>query len=227
MAKANRYGIFDDAKQAYQHLYGRYVTMRDKVGRVTQVFDDPALPKCQLYLVYKKYGIGDPPVEPDKVDIDNEVFDDFRFDSMGWINHDRGAILMELVPIRQTRHGYGDENVELNGFDKNGGPWISRPDDVYLPELLFSDGFKEMLKGEYPTFDETIRAVLNFPHMQVALSRSYAVQTDVDGYTWCWRGGSRIGMVVDPETIKLGRRYNYLREELRESLVFGEGVKLL
>ncbi len=68
---------------------------------------------------------------------------------------------------------------------------------------------------------------LGFPQMQVALSRVYAVQTDLDGYTWFWRGGNRIGMVADPQTIRLGRRYNYLREELRESLIFGEGVNLL
>jgi len=229
MPKANRYGKFEDARQAQQHLYNRYVIHNKRFGLVSQVLDKIPMPdepaKCILRIYFEPYNAMSQR-EYEEVNIADEGFNDFRFDPLGWINHDTGAVLMELLPIRQTKHGYGAENIEFFTFAKNGSGWLDHP-DLALVDLLHSEGAREMLRGEYPLFAETVPIVLGEPGFQAALSRLYAVQTDMDGYTWLWRGSSRIALVIDDQHLRLGKRYQYLREEISECGVFGEGVIVL
>lgn len=231
MPKANkdRYGKFEDARQAQQHLYQRYVVYNGKFVQIYQIADRLPVPDEPAACLASVYTEPYDPVKPrvlEHIPLNDEGFNDFKFDPLGWINHDTGAILMELLPIRQTKHGYGPENVEYYGFARNGNDaWLGRP-EVQLPDLLFSEGAREMLRNEYPLYVETTPIILGNPGFSAAVSRRYAVQTDADGYSWLWRGASRVGLIVDKNTVRLGKRYQYLREELGESDIFA-GVIVL
>ncbi len=230
MVKVNEWEPFTDAAQAGQHLANRFV-----------VFEEDGLPKRMIYVsrlwhpephnpgreaagaLYNDVsGAGQNPIP-----LKHPGFNSFRFDPLGWINYDTGAILASVIPIRQTRRGYGEENVEMWEFCKNVPDIRQVSDDIDLQQLMYSDGMNEMLRNEYPTIANAAREVFGQPDVNVAVSRSLAIQSDKDGYTWLWRCAERVGMFADRETVRLSRRFDYLREELLETDMFNfDGVRL-
>ena len=227
--KKHPWGVFTDRQQADQHILSRYVIYTPpggtprivSIGRIVNPDNEHKVARVQFNRHDGGYG-----QMPEFYDIDDPGFNSFRFDPLGWLNHDMGAVLAELVPIRQTRRGYGNENVELWWFGKVIGLEQPDRDELHLDTVLKSDGFNEMLRDEYPSLNEALPAVFGNAGMSIATSRKLVVQVDVDGYTWLWRGCEKVAMFSDRETCNLGNRYEYLREELLDTLQYNDGVWL-
>lgn len=209
------WGVFTDIQQAHQHLFNRYVLYGDEMLLVSKLSADQetGLAICQQLgkSDYIKKAITDP------------KFNGFKYDPLGWMNADEGARLLALLPIRQTHRGYGDENIRGWGMQNRG--WLDRPAGFDLRTTLKSDGFGEMIRGDYPKFREAAVECLNTPAIGMAIDRNYAVQSDEDNNSWLWSGADRVGYILSPQQIKLGRRFGYLREQIQECGLF-EGVWL-
>lgn len=227
--KKHPWGPFTDRAQAATHIEGRYFVYTPpgehprivSIGQIVNPDHEHKVGRVRFNRPDGGFG-----QLPDYYDIDDPGFNSFRFDPLGWLNHDMGAVLAELLPIRQTRRGYGNENVDLWWFGKGDGLRQPERDELNLFSVLRSEGFNEMLRDEYPSLNEALPAVFGNEGMSIAISRRLAVQVDVDGYSWLWRGGEKIAMFGDRETCNLGKRYEYLREELLDTLLFNEGVWL-
>jgi hypothetical protein len=214
MAK-HPYGIFEDMDQALQHIRYRMVIYNGHAYNVTSIHmpipdDENAAARV---IMNDKLGMRQ------EVDIDDPGFNHFRFDPMGWINHSDGAVLADIRPIRQTRRGYGDENVvmwELSQF----GEGLDRHQNLTVSDLLYDEGFSEMLAGDYPTIPDTAAILLGQPKVAIAVSREYLLEASEDGYLWLWRKDYRVGLFSDPHAVQLGRRFKYLKEEIEENPIF-------
>lgn len=229
---AGTFGIFEDYDQAQTHIGGRLVTFNGvgrKVGRILLPENPGDKAKVELrnpvagmLLARGQQPIAD--LEPVIVAIDDAGFDAFRFNPLGWSNLEDGATLLELKPIRQTRRGYGDENVGVYRFPDNMNGWIERPDNVFVPGIFREEGFNEMLAGQYPSFEDAVTMLLANEGMAVAISSLLCVQSDNDGHVWLWRYGDRIGYIADVLTVRLGKRWRFLQEELQEGGTIPNGV---
>lgn len=226
------FGIFEDFDQAQTHINGRLVTFNNVGKKVSRILlpENPG-DKARVELKHPAAGMilkrGNAPVvdnAPVIVDIDDAGFDSFRFNPLGWSNLEDGATLLELRPIRQTRRGYGDENVGVYRFPDNHNGWIERPDNVFVPGLFAEEGFNEMLGGIYPTFEDAVATLLVTEGAAVAVSPLLCIQSDQDGHVWLWRYGDRIGYVPDAITVRLGKRWRFLQEELQECGTIPNGV---
>lgn len=232
---AGTWGIFEDWDQAQTHIGHRLVTFNG-IGRMVSRVLAPENPgdRGKVELKDPCAGMviarGQPPVVdpegPILVDIDDPGFDSFRFNPLGWCNMEDGATLMELKPIRQTRRGYGDENVGVYTFPDNHNGWIERPDNVFVNGLFREDGFAEMLAGSYPTYEDSVATLLQTEGAAVAISPLLCIQSDADGHVWLWRYGDRIGYVPDAITVRLGKRWRFLKEELQECGTIPNGVMI-
>lgn len=228
------FGIFTDFDQMKTHIGGRLVIFNG-IGRKVRQVNYPAGPdaKATVMLGSPVHGMilarGQQPVndlEPITVDVDDPGFNSFRFNSLGWANLEDGATLLELKPIRQTRRGYGDENVGVYRFPDNQQGWIERPDNVFIPGLFAEEGFAEMLAGQYPAFNDAAELLLATEGVAVAISPLLCMQSDNDGHVWLWRYGDRIAYIPDPLTVRLGKRWRFLQEELQESGSIPNGVQV-
>lgn len=213
--KPHPWGIFTDHAQANQHLACRMVIYDGRMLYVKQVLNlAPGQEKGKLICNKPSGG------NRVELDVDDPLFNRFRFDPLGWINSENGAVLAYLRPIRQTHRGYGEENVGLLGIRQG---YMDRPDDVRVYDLFSEPGCEEMLRNEYPVFDDVAKELLVREGMGIAISRQYALSSDSDGYVWLWVDGQRVALISDPLTVALGKRFGYLREQLQECGLF-EGV---
>lgn len=211
------WGIFTDYDQASQHLYGRYVRFDDSfayVDNINRPLENAGKGKICIVKSDNTKEIAD---------VDDERFHRYTYDPLGWVNTDHGAKLVGFRPIRQTRRGYGAENVQCYSFPRDGQAWLEPEMDLDLRSIFYSKGAKEMIRGEYPSFAAVIEQAFAMPMLSVAIDRLYTVQADNDGYVWLWYMDNRIGYVVDPNTVLFGRRWGFLREQIEESNLF-DGV---
>lgn len=220
------YGPFTDKAQAVQHIYGRTVIYGNRAVAITQVGSAPL--KGAAKVSVRTYN--EAPEFVTTLSIEDPLFNKFRFDPLGWVNHAAGAIFAELLPIRQTKRGYGEENVKLWGFTDgrhgNRGYGLNAPENTNYVDLMYSDGFKEMLRGEYPSVSDVYVELKGSIKRAIALSRRFLMETDEEGYVWLWRDADKIGMMLDSDIVQLSKRAFYFREEMQAVACF-KGMEIL
>jgi hypothetical protein len=215
--KLHPWGVFTDYEQAMQHIGGRMVIFEKEAWLVSSVAIDGRANLVDPWTREMRQPEG-------RIPVDDPGFNGFKFDSFGWVNLNQGAMLVELLPIRQTRRGYGDENLRISGFDGMRGAYLDRAGDVEVLQVMRQPGFGEMLREEYPPFTDASVEVHNHDRLSIAVSKALSVQSDVDGYAWLWRYADRIASMPDLSVIQLGKRWSFLKEELQECASIPEGV---
>jgi hypothetical protein len=111
----------------------------------------------------------------------------------------------ERIPSRQRRQG-------LSGDTCNA---VSLVSGLRIPwnELYISDGFNEMVRGEYPSFDEAFQRLI--PSSSIAVARDFAVRMSEGGYTFLYYKRDEVGMFVR-DNLYLRSDRQYLSEMIIE-----------
>lgn len=136
----------------------------------------------------------------------------FNYNLGYWNFANREALYVVRVPARQQRQGICDEN--LNVVTKDG---LRRTRDY--GRVSNCAQFIDMLKGEYPTFEEARRRLMAREAVSVAVSRdiAYRYDEDLEFYTLEYRG--RTVAHGDIDRINLPTKFSYLREQLEQNKI--------
>lgn len=152
--------------------------------------------------------------------INSPKFNRFRPFELGNMNLLASGVIypyrLERVPVRTRTQGTTQTNTRLNPLF----PELRNP-NFGFNSLLYNEGFVEMCRGVYPTWDEYIETGIP----SCALSRDIAIRLSEDtGLRFLKYKELYAGIVTEKGVVALYPKYNYLREAIEELKVFS-GVK--
>lgn len=104
-----------------------------------------------------------------------------------FVNGHRHSLWCTRTPVRRMQQGLIDGNFTATAI----GPQAMR---FNLEQLRPTDAFVEMIRGEYPSFDVALAALV--PDSSIAVTRSYALLMSAEGYTTLYEGRDPLGLVM-------------------------------
>ena len=126
---------------------------------------------------------------------------------LGYVNSPKGAFYCSRMPNRVQKQGLCGENFTAK---TNNGTVIS------FQTFLSCEESVAMVKGEYPTFDQALKALAKCP--AVAFDREFCLVKDEvfpELITYLYHKGAKIGM-FNKEELSLGQKFKCLKEQLQE-----------
>jgi hypothetical protein len=138
--------------------------------------------------------------------ISSKHFDIAPF-KLGYVNSPKGAFYCSRMPNRIQKQGLCGENFTAK---TNNGIVIS------FQTFLSCEESVAMVKGEYPTFDQALKALAKCP--AVAFDREFCLVKDEvfpELITYLYHKGTKVGM-FNKEELSLGQKFKCLKEQLQE-----------
>lgn len=150
--------------------------------------------------------------------MNSPAFNKFRPFDLGMANINGSAYFIERAPQRHTQQGLTNSMLSMSPVGSNN---ISK-----VRPSVVSDYMKDCIKGVYPSFNESLAAVLD-PDIQntsVAFSREFAIvlgaaETPFLSYQTNICGLIAKGLGNDVVTT-LGRKYHHLKEKIEGLGIF-------
>lgn len=148
--------------------------------------------------------------------INSPKFNRFRPFELGNMNLLSGGVIypyrLERIPVRTRIQGTTGTNTRLNPLF----PELRNP-NFNFNSLLYNEGFVEMCRGIYPTWNEYIETGIP----SCALGRDIAVRlSESTGLRFLKYKELYVGVVTEKGVVVLYPKFNYLREAIEELLVF-------
>lgn len=131
---------------------------------------------------------------------------------MGYFNYKGRAYFASRAPVRQYKQGLTGKTCSIKGIK-------GRPaDDINFDMMIKTDGFADMVAGNYPTFAEIGELLGDEEQSSVAISRSFAFEIDHDlDSLFLLHKGVRCGLALrDDKALRIPEKYRFLREEMEE-----------
>ena len=146
-----------------------------------------------------------------EVRVSDPLFKNFRTPPLGFVNYfeqrDQTHVSwVERVPARRMHQGLNDGNTHITSL---GIRAIRTP----MTQVQSSEAFKEMIVGEYPTFEEVVDLLV--PESSIAFDREYALFMSNEGYVTIYHKRDPLGLVMNG-VIHLRADRFYAREALVE-----------
>jgi hypothetical protein len=120
--------------------------------------------------------------------VDNPEFNKFKPIPLGFINaFELGSqtYFAQRIPMRQSRQGLSSQSFTATALDGS--------NRLGLDHLRISEGFREMVAGVYPTFDEAVTMLI--PGSSIAVSREFALAKSNGGYVTLYYKKEEVGFV--------------------------------
>jgi len=140
--------------------------------------------------------------------ISSKHFDIAPF-KLGYVNRPgHGAFYCTRLPNRVQKQGLCAENFSAK--DNYGAV-------VNFPAFLACKETVDMVKGNYPSFDQAVRALDK--ELSVAFTRDFCLMKDdvIADLIFLYHKGSKVGMYTrNGKEVMLGKKFNCLRESLQE-----------
>lgn len=155
-----------------------------------------------------------------QININDAAFNKFRTPKLGYFNYfedNKNCAYVSRVPARNQRQGMSGNNLsiiktgEYQVIENRWHTWIA------------SDGFSEMISGQYPSLEEVVEAIS--PGCTIAIDNEYAVSADSLKRLTLWWRKKAIGD-VNVERVLLTREFEYLREAIIEAPFLPNVVEL-
>lgn len=172
------------------------VDVEDK-AEIARVFYQP-LPYNQRNKAIRKY-------------LSSKKFDLAPF-KMGYMNHGGEAIFVSRLPVRQNRQGLSQGTTVFKDIRGRNA------EQMNFAAMLSAPGFVEMVHGKYPSFKDAGTLLADKESSSVAISRSFAfaIDNDLDALLLLHRG-QKCGIAPrGDDSIKLPKKFHFLREEMEE-----------
>jgi hypothetical protein len=131
---------------------------------------------------------------------------------MGYMNHGGEAIFVSRIPIRQNRQGLSQGATLFKDIRGRNA------ENINFSHMIQSPGFVEMVQGKYPSFKDAGALLADKESSSVAISRSFAfaIDNDLDALLLLHRG-QKCGIAMrGDDSIKLPKKFHFLREEMEE-----------
>lgn len=131
---------------------------------------------------------------------------------MGFMNYEGAAYFLARQPLRQNRQGLGAGTLSI----KNMSPNETRGIDFNT--VITADGFVDMIRGKYPSFQEAGEMLNGGDAYSVAVSRSFCFlfDTDLDMLLLSHRGVKCGTAMKGDKAIRLPEKFHFLRQEAEE-----------
>lgn len=148
--------------------------------------------------------------------INSPKFRRFQTVKMGWCNHfENGmtqASFVERTPVRRSKQGLSAEAyaASLPHPNRDGGRGLMRS-SLSFNQAIHSVAFCEMVRGEYPTYEDTIKMLVN--NSSIAVSHDFLIQRSGEGLLRLWYKKDIVGTIVRGQ-IFLFENFGYLRETI-------------
>lgn len=122
--------------------------------------------------------------------INSPAFKRFETIPLGFMNlfsnGRRHTTFCERTPNRQRRQGLSGDTFSSSSLIGERG--------VGFSDSISADAFREMVLGEYPTYDEALGRLV--PNSSIAVDREFAVLRTPEGYTHVYHKRDNIGVVI-------------------------------
>lgn len=129
---------------------------------------------------------------------------------MGYMNHNGEANFVSRSPVRQNRQGLSVETTNI--YDHRG----KQRGHLDFNQMIKSQGFYDMVKGNYPDFKEAGGMLNGKDCTSVAISRTFAfvLDDDIDALLLLHKG-TKCGLAMKGDRgIKIPPKYHFLRQEM-------------
>jgi hypothetical protein len=139
--------------------------------------------------------------------ISSKHFDIAPF-KMGYVNSPKGAFFASRLPHRMQKQGLCSEN--FTGKTNQAVP-------IGFMTFLNCKETVAMIKGEYPSFDQAMKALDKSP--AVAFDREFCLVKDdcfPELITYLYHKGVKVGMFNKNDGLSLGKKFTCLKEQLGE-----------
>ena len=147
---------------------------------------------------------------PVAYNVNDPLFVGFRTPTLGFANYfERGAahaVWCHRVPARRMQQGLVNGNFNAVSLGV-------RAMKYGLDQIASSEAFREMLVGEYPSFDTAMATLV--PDSSIAVAREFALLMSPEGYVTIYHRRDPLGLVMGG-VIFLREDRQYAREMLVE-----------
>lgn len=193
---------YDSVEEANNRLAGTIVTYEDRPVRISEIVSHA---DGILRVIFNEFPYNGAPV---RRMINSPGFKRFRTPPLGYCNYfDRDqshALWCERVSARSRRQGLCEE--VFNAVSEFGGRAGFR-------QLSSSEAFREMVVGEYPSFDAVMGRLV--PDSTIAVDRDFAVQAGTHGFRYLMYRRDTVALIVR-ESILLRNDRQHLLETIAE-----------
>lgn len=146
--------------------------------------------------------------------INSPKFRRFQPVGVGWCNDfDNGrrhATWIERVPVRRSKQGLSSEAYTYSTTGQNVAAALTRG-GLNFENAYYSVAFTEMVRNEYPDFDEALAKLI--PNTSIAVSRDWLLAKDVNYIIYIRYRRDVVGIIVR-NNIHLFARFAYLIDTL-------------
>lgn len=181
--------FYPDVSEAQRRLQGTVIMYNGQGYYVSNVTQERS--RSPIKLILLPVGGGDELVK----DITDKGFNNFAAFPLGFCNFFQGrdgersrkdCVYIARTPTRSIPQGLHSRNVVSYQYPNSNGPSFER--------FRNSDGFAEMLRGEYPSYEEAFDTLV--PQSSIAVDREYAIVMGEMGFCYLIRGGCAVRDVV-------------------------------
>lgn len=210
--------VYDSVEEANNRIVGTIVTYD---GRPVQVVSAEDHEDGIIRLRIREFPFNgrERGGEDTRKKINSPLFRRFVTPPLGYCNYferdNASAIWCERVSARTRRQGLCGE--VFNGVSHQGYR-------VEFDALSRSEAFREMIAGEYPSFDDALGRL--FPNSCIAISRDFALHMGVEGFTYLYWRRDPVALVVRG-AIMLRNDKQHLIETLRDCRALPDRVEIL
>lgn len=131
---------------------------------------------------------------------------------MGYVNHNGQASFVTRNPVRQNKQGLVAATTIITNIKGQ------KSEEIGFNDLLRSQGFVDMVNGNYPSFKEAGESLGNKDHSSVAVSRMFAFVIDHElEALYLLHKGIRCGLALkNDRALKVPPKFHFLKEEMEE-----------
>lgn len=230
--------FYENLEEAQRRLTGTVVLYDGEpvyIAQVSNVREDNTfrlwcqkLPNEDLNLGIGDLPEGERPVNSFRKKINSPRFNKFRPFEMGYINlfQTRAGgklffpVYLTRTPARRGKQGFNEGSY--NCRDNRGGD--RRPSFV---DIIFSEAFVEMIKGDYPSYREVVARVQDVEEGGIAVDRAFCVCKDREsGIVFLDYRSETVG-IARADEILLSDKFSFLRETIVECKNLPNNVNIL
>jgi hypothetical protein len=207
---------YDSVEEAQRRLVGTIVTYD---GQPVQVNDVRSHPDGILRVSFSAWPFDGR--EPDvRKMINSPLFKRFVTPPLGFCNYFSGrsanCFWTERVSARTQRQGLSSDTFNASALQSG--------DRANYSAIVASDGFREMVCGEYPTYADALARLV--PNSSIAVDRNFALAKSAGSYVFLHHRREEVGIVLR-ETLYLRNDRQHMLESIVENPVLPDRVEVM
>ena len=207
---------YDSVDEAQRRLMGTIVTYD---GQPVQITDVSAHPDgvMRVHFMAWPFDGRDGTV---RKKINSSLFKRFVTPPLGFCNYfsprSANCFWTERVSARTQRQGLYSDTFNCAALQSG--------DRANYATIVASDGFREMVTGEYPTYADALARLV--PNSSIAVDRNFAVAKSAGSYVFLYHRREEVGIVLR-DSLYLRNDRQHMLESIVENPVLPDRVEVM